>query len=183
MATKVGEYLEHDPIKLRFTSPNGPNGAPKTIIKRALNQSVQDIVHSTYSAPVTMLYYEKLDISIVELETKKSMKVVWTGALNKEDVSFAGLLMPVWVRLTNRLFFSYIQGSFPFLLPKTNTIEMLGDQLSKLVTLSEEGSKKIRFFEITNVGRRKPNDFSENTMIGNIDDATDIYAEVGFFLK
>jgi hypothetical protein len=33
------------------------------------------------------VYYEILDISIIELETKKSLKVVWTGRTNKEEVS------------------------------------------------------------------------------------------------
>lgn len=142
-----------DPLKLRFTSANGTNGSAKGIIKRSLNQSVQEILHTTYGSPLAVLFYEKLDISIIELETKKSLKVIWTGASNKEE------------------------GSFPFLLPKTNTVDQLGEQLLKHVTLSPEGSGRIRFFEFTNLGRRRPNDFSGSEMIGNINDANEIFAE------
>lgn len=89
MAHRVGDYLKHDPLKIRFTSSNPQNGSPKVIIKRALNQSVADITQTNYysSHPNVIVYYELLDISIIELETKKSLKVVWTGRNNKEEVS------------------------------------------------------------------------------------------------
>lgn len=89
MASRVGDYLKHDPLKLRFTSSNPQSGAPKAVIKRALNQSVADITQTNYYSqhPNVIVYYEILDISIVELETKKSLKVVWTGRNNKEEVS------------------------------------------------------------------------------------------------
>lgn len=74
-------------------------------------------------------------------------------------------------------FSKHLQGSFPFLLPKTNTVDQLGEQLMKQVTLSPGGSGRIRFFEFTNIGRRKPNDFSGSEMIGNINDGNEIYAE------
>jgi len=90
MAARVGEHLKQDPLKIRFTSSNPQNSAPKTIIKRALNQSIADITGTQYysSHPNVVVYYELLDISIVELETKKSLKVVWTGSHNKEEVSY-----------------------------------------------------------------------------------------------
>ncbi|KAL7416026.1 hypothetical protein BDY24DRAFT_406155 [Mrakia frigida] len=154
MAYKVSEALGGwDPLKLRFTSSAGNNNAPKGVIKRSLNQTVQEILHSTYQNPIAMLYYEKLEVSIIELETKKSLKVTWTGHLNKDE------------------------GQFPFLLPKTNTIDNLGENLAKLVTLSPTGTGKIRFFEISNLGRRKQHDFSGSEMIGNIQETIDLYAE------
>lgn len=89
MAHRVGDFLKQDPLKIRFTSSNPQNSQPKSIIKRALNQSVADITATNYysSHPNVIVYYELLDISIVELETKKSLKVVWTGRNNKEEVS------------------------------------------------------------------------------------------------
>lgn len=88
MANRVGDYLKHDPLKLRFTSSNPQTNAPKAIIKRALNQSVADITQTNFysSHPNVIVYYEVLDISIIELETKKSLKVSWTGRNNKEEV-------------------------------------------------------------------------------------------------
>lgn len=89
MAHRVGDFLKHDPLKLRFTSSNPQSGAPKAVIKRALNQSVADITQTNYYSqhPNVIIFYEILDISIIELETKKSLKVVWTGRNNKEEVS------------------------------------------------------------------------------------------------
>jgi ubiquitin carboxyl-terminal hydrolase 7 len=89
MAHRVGDYLKHDPLKLRFTSSHPQTSAPKAIVKRALNQSVADITQTNYysAQPNVIVYYELLDISIIELETKKSLKVVWTGRNNKEEVS------------------------------------------------------------------------------------------------
>lgn len=89
MAARVGDYLKQDPLKIRFTSSNPQTSQPKSIIKRALNQSVADITGTNYYSahPNVIVYYELLDISIVELETKKSLKVIWTGVNNKEEVS------------------------------------------------------------------------------------------------
>ena len=87
MAAKVGEFLKHEPLKLRFTQPNGQNGAPKQIIRRQNNLTVAELIQPSYmSTTLNLLYYELLDVSIVELETKKSLKVTWVGANNKEDV-------------------------------------------------------------------------------------------------
>ena len=88
MASRVGDYLKQDPLKIRFTSSNPQTSQPKSIIKRALNQSVADITGTNYYSahPNVIVYYELLDISIVELETKKSLKVIWTGVNNKEEV-------------------------------------------------------------------------------------------------
>jgi ubiquitin carboxyl-terminal hydrolase 7 len=93
MAARVGDYLKQDPLKIRFTSSNPQNSQPKSIIKRALNQSVADITGTNYYSahPNVIVYYELLDISIVELETKKSLKVIWTGVHNKEEV---GVVLP-----------------------------------------------------------------------------------------
>lgn len=84
---------------------------------------------------------------------------------------------PSLTGLALRPLFFHQQGAFPFLLPKTNTVDQLGEQLMKQVTLTPDGSGRIRFFEFTNLGRRKTNDFSGGEMIGNINDGNEIYAE------
>jgi len=90
MAQRVGDHLKHDPLRLRFTSANANNLGPKAVIKRALNQSVGDLTQTGFYGHQhvnLILYYEKLDVSIIELETKKSLKITWTGSHNKEEVS------------------------------------------------------------------------------------------------
>jgi len=152
MSTKAGEKLRHDPIKLRFTTTNAQNGAAKSILKRSLNQSVSEIMAPYYSTS-TVILYEKLDVSIVELETKRSLKVVWTGIHNKEE------------------------ATHPFLLPKTSSVNDLSEHLSKLVTLTPTGTSRIRLFEITKDGKSQK-EFTGSEMIGNIPDPVELFAEV-----
>lgn len=153
MATKVGEYLRHDPIKLRFTTTHATNGTPKAVLKRSLNQSIAEIMAPSYVNPTTtVILYEKLDVSIVELETKRSLKVIWTGIHNKEEASHS------------------------FLLPKTSMVHDLADHLAKLVTLTPDGTGKIRIFEVSKDGKTQK-EFTGSEMIGNIPDPVELYAE------
>jgi len=77
MAAKVAEYLRHDPIKLRLITTHASNASPKAILKRSLNQSIAEIISPSYtSASTTVILYEKLDASIVELETKRGLEVM-----------------------------------------------------------------------------------------------------------
>lgn len=151
MSMKAGEYLRHDPIKLRFTTTHATNGQPKSVLKRSLNQSVGEIMTPYYTTS-TVILYEKLDVSIVELETKRSLKVVWTGIHNKEEASHS------------------------FLLPKTSSVHDLAENLAKLVTLTPAGTGKIRVFEISKDGKTQK-EFTGSEMIGNIPDPVDLYAE------
>ncbi|KAL7419595.1 ubiquitin-specific protease ubp15 [Cryptotrichosporon argae] len=156
MAHRVGDYLKHDPLKLRFTSSNPNNGTPKAIVKRALNQSVSDITQANYftSAVNVIVYYELLDISIIELETKKSLKVVWTGRQNKDEATHS------------------------FLLPKTSTFNDVAEHLSKQVKIqpSAGGTGRIRIFDISPTGRAQK-EYTGSEMIGNLSDPAELFAE------
>ncbi|KAI6117699.1 hypothetical protein EDD16DRAFT_1895983 [Pisolithus croceorrhizus] len=153
MSQRAGEYLRHDPIKLRFTTTHAANGAPKAVLKRSLNQSIADFMGSNYVHPTTtVILYEKLDVSIVELETKRSLKIIWTGIQNREE------------------------ASYPFLLPKTSMINDLADHLAKTVTLSAGGTGKIRVFEVSKDGKVQ-REFTGSEMIGNIPEPVELYAE------
>lgn len=154
MAAKVGEHLKHEPIKLRFTTTHATNGTPKSILKRSLNQSITEIMAPSYVTPsTTVILYEKLDVSIVELETKRSLRVVWTGIHNKEETTH------------------------PFLLPKTSMVHDLTEHLSKQIQLTQGGTGKIRVFEVSKDGKTQK-EFTGSEMIGNIPDPVELYAEV-----
>jgi len=152
MSQKVGEFLHHDPFKLRFTTTQA-TGAPKTVLKRSLNQAVSEIIAPSYLSqqPATILY-ELLDVSISELETKRSLKVVWTGINNKEE------------------------STYPFLLPRTSNVNDLCSELAKCVKLTPDGTNKIRVFQISKDGKRQE-EYTGNEMIGNIHDNTELFAE------
>ncbi|PWN43435.1 putative ubiquitin-specific processing protease 21 [Ceraceosorus guamensis] len=153
MAAKFAERLKHDPLKLRFTTANGPNGTPKTVLKRTANQTVNEIVSPSYiQGQASLLYYEKLNVSIVELETKRNLKVWWMGAHNKEE------------------------AAHQFLMPKTSSFNEVADYLSKQVTLEDGGSGKIRVFEVVNGGRQQ-RDIPGAEMIGNINETAELFGE------
>lgn len=154
MASKVGEHLKHEPIKLRFTTTHAANGTPKSILKRSLNQSITEIMAPSYVTPsTTVILYEKLDVSIVELETKRSLRVVWTGIHNKEETTH------------------------PFLLPKTSMVHDLTEHLAKQIQLTQGGTGKIRVFEVSKDGKTQK-EFTGSEMIGNIPDPVELFAEV-----
>jgi hypothetical protein len=111
------------------------------------------MVPSYINPTTTIILYEKLDVSIVELETKRSLKIIWTGIHNKEE------------------------ASYPFLLPKTSSVHDLADHLAKQVTLSPGGTAKIRVFEVSKDGKSQK-EFTGSEMIGNIPEPVELYAEV-----
>ncbi|KAK4048743.1 ubiquitin-specific protease ubp15 [Microbotryomycetes sp. JL221] len=153
MATKVAETLKHDPLKLRFTQANGPGGAPKTIVRRQGGMTVAELIQPGYmSSPSNLLYYELLDVSIIELETKKSLRITWVAPNNKED------------------------GSHSFLLPKNTTIQDVAhDWLRKEVKLSSNGSGQIRLFEIVRGCVQRV--LSGTDLVRDIPDSTELFAE------
>lgn len=106
-----------------------------------------------YYSTSAVILYEKLDVSIVELETKRSLKVIWTGIHNREETVH------------------------PFLLPKTSSVHDLADHLAKLVILTPTGTGKIRIFEVSKDGKTQK-EFTGSEMIGNIPDPVELYAEV-----
>jgi hypothetical protein len=99
MAAKVGDYLKHDPLKLRFTTCNAQTGAPKTTVRRSPSHAVAELIQPGYQQPpMNTLFYELLEISLVELETKKNVRITWMGVHNKEEASlYFGTLRRIWL--------------------------------------------------------------------------------------
>jgi ubiquitin carboxyl-terminal hydrolase 7 len=93
VAAKVGEQLQTDPTHLRFWTVNATTGNPKGAVKRNQSQILQTILNPPYSTfsnnnqRADSLYYEILDISLTELDTKKALKVIWLSeGTQKEDI-------------------------------------------------------------------------------------------------
>jgi ubiquitin carboxyl-terminal hydrolase 7 len=82
-SAKVGEHLKVDPSHLRFSTMY-QNLKQKTNVKRNLNQSLYQILNPNTSGYAyntnqrnDSLYYEVLEQSLSEYETKKLLKVTW----------------------------------------------------------------------------------------------------------
>jgi len=93
IAGKVGDALDVDPTHLRFTTINATSGKPKAIVKRGQSQNLQTILNPPYSTFSNnnqrndSLYFEVLDMSLSELDTKKLIKVNWVSeGVTKVDV-------------------------------------------------------------------------------------------------
>lgn len=85
--------MDVDPTYLRFWTVAQNTGNPKTAIKRISNQTLINMVSTNYAtfAGATIradaLYFEVLDISLAELDTKKNVKVSWISEGITKDVS------------------------------------------------------------------------------------------------
>ncbi|KAH8927853.1 cysteine proteinase [Atractiella rhizophila] len=152
VATKVGEYLKHDPMKLRFTTATS-QGVPKTVVKRQANMTLSEIIQPSYmSAASNLLFYELLDVSIIELETKRNLRITWMGSHNREE------------------------GVQQFLLPKTTSVSDLADQLAKVCKLSPGSGPRIRVFETTS-NNRQQKQYGPSELIRDIHPEAELFAE------
>jgi ubiquitin carboxyl-terminal hydrolase 7 len=93
MAVKLGEKLDVNPTHLRFHTVNASTMNPKTPIKRNPNTTLQQILTPPYSTfgnnnqRSDTLFFEVLDMSLSELDTKKNLKVIWLSEGITKDVS------------------------------------------------------------------------------------------------
>lgn len=90
-SAKVGEHLKIDPTHIRFYTVNSTTGKVKAPVKRNVHQNLFQIMNPQFSQYTNSnqrddaLYYEVLDMSLSELDTKKTMKVTWvTEGISKE---------------------------------------------------------------------------------------------------
>ena len=72
VSQKVAEHLCADPMRIRFTTADLDTQAPKSIYRRNARALLKEMIPSSYAPhPLNLLYYEVLDISILDLETNK----------------------------------------------------------------------------------------------------------------
>ena len=91
LSRKVGEHLDVDPTHLRFAPVMSGTGKPKQALRRNMSQNLYQILNGQYGAygysmhqPDT-LYYEVLEMSLSDFESKKCLKVTWlTDGISKE---------------------------------------------------------------------------------------------------
>ena len=93
LAARVGERLGINPTHLRFWTANISNGAVKAAVKRNQGQNLHSILNPPYSTfsnstpRQDALYFEVLDMSLSELDTKKGLKIVWLSeGITKEAI-------------------------------------------------------------------------------------------------
>lgn len=96
-SAKVGELLKVDPTHIRFSTVNATTGKVKASVKRNANQNLAQVLNPQFGTYGNSnqrddaLYYELLEMSLSELDTKKNLKVTWvTEGVSKEVCIFLG---------------------------------------------------------------------------------------------
>ncbi|KAI9784883.1 MAG: hypothetical protein M1816_000578 [Peltula sp. TS41687] len=91
-SAKVGQHLGVAPTHIRFWTINATTNNPKAVVRRTPTINLHQILTPSYgnyaasSQLSNALYYEVLDLSLTELESKKSLKVIWLSeGISKED--------------------------------------------------------------------------------------------------
>jgi ubiquitin carboxyl-terminal hydrolase 7 len=87
LAVKVGEHLGVESTHLRFWYLNSNTGRPKGPMRRSPTSSLASLLGlngpqyvnggAIHNQRTDYLYYEKLEYSLTEMETRKNIKVNW----------------------------------------------------------------------------------------------------------
>ncbi|KAH8888720.1 ubiquitin carboxyl-terminal hydrolase [Thozetella sp. PMI_491] len=158
LSEKIGEKLQVDPTHLRFYTINASSGNPRTAVKRGPAQTLGTILVPSGYGGLNMnqrsdaLYFEVLDMSLAELDTKKNIKLtLLSEGITKED-------------------------HYDILVTKSGVVEDLIEGLVKKANLSsEEGGGKIRIYETSN--HKFFRELERNYPVISINDYTNVVAE------
>ncbi|KAM3563440.1 hypothetical protein MY1884_001258 [Beauveria asiatica] len=157
LSESVGAYLKVEPTHIRLWTVNASTNNPKAPVRRGTNPTLRQILHPTggslnSSQRNDAFYFEVLEMSLAELDTKKSVKLTWlSDGLAKEE-------------------------QFDLLVPKTGTIEDLIQALVKKAKIADEAEGgRIRVYETSsNKFYREP---VRDHAVQNLSEYTQIYAE------
>ena len=156
-STKVGEHLHVDPTHIRFATISSTTGRPKSWVKRALGQTLHQVLVANYTSygysghRPDALYYEILETSLADFETKKPMKVVWLPeGIAKEE------LIDIFV-------------------PKNGTVADAIIALSHKLKLEDVTGRPIRMYEVHNSKIQR--ELLEDLNITTLSDNMHFYAE------
>ncbi|EYE98524.1 ubiquitin-specific protease UBP15 [Aspergillus ruber CBS 135680] len=158
---KAGEHLGVDSTHLRFAPVLASTGKPKPFIRRNPNQTAQNLdsilnpqMNGGYGYSLhrtDALYFEVLEMSLSDYESKKCLKVTWLPeGITKEQV-------------------------VEVLVPRDGTLLDLQVGLQKKLNLEEDAIKYLRVFEAHSgkVHREHPQD----SKISGVNDFVPLYAE------
>lgn len=93
LSEKVGENLGVEPTHLRFYTVNASSSNPRAAVKRGPNQTLYNILIPAGYGQLNMnqrndaLFFEVLDMSLAELDTKKSVKLTLLSEGITKEVS------------------------------------------------------------------------------------------------
>ncbi|KAK2794704.1 hypothetical protein FQN52_007474 [Onygenales sp. PD_12] len=155
--SKVGQHLNVDPTHMRFAPVVLNTGKPKPFIKRTTTHNLQQILTSQYSSygysvhRTDALYYEILDTSLMEYETKRMIKVNWLAEGTVKE------------------------QTFDVLVPKAGNVSDLLESFQKRANLDEETMQHLRVWEV--YSGRIYKELDEKFNVAGITDFVSLYIE------
>ena len=156
-SAKVGEHLKVDPTHVRFSTVNLTTGKAKAIVRRNASQNLNQILSPSFGTYGNSnqrddtLYYEILDMSLSELDTKKPLKVTFvTEGLSKEE-------------------------TLDVLAPKTGNVKDLIAVLQKKANFTSETAQNVRVYEIYN--GKVNREYKDETPLTQITEYSTLIAE------
>ncbi|KAI4171690.1 MAG: hypothetical protein LQ343_004083 [Gyalolechia ehrenbergii] len=157
-SAKVGEHLKVDPTHLRFTTVLASTGKPKQPVRRGQAATLAQILIPSLSTYANSnqrpdaLFYEILEMSISELETKRNIRVTWLPeGVTKEE-------------------------SIDVLAPKNGIVQDLIAPVQRKANLSDEAVSALRIYETQQCKVVK--ELDHNAALTNIPDYANLYAEL-----
>jgi ubiquitin carboxyl-terminal hydrolase 7 len=93
MSERVGAHLNVSPTHIRFWTVNATTNNPKAPVRRGTNPTLRQILNpmgtSTLNSSLRgdAFYFEVLDMSLTEFDTKKSIKLTWLSEGITKEVS------------------------------------------------------------------------------------------------
>ena len=93
LSEQVGEKLGLEATHLRFYTVNASSNNPRAAVKRGQNQTLQNILVPTGYGQLNLnqrsdaLFFEVLDMSLAELDTKKNIKLTLLSEGITKEVS------------------------------------------------------------------------------------------------
>jgi ubiquitin carboxyl-terminal hydrolase 7 len=91
LSDRVGSSIGVDPTHIRFWTVNATTNNPKAAVRRGTNPSLRQILNPMGTSTLNSsqrsdaFYFEVLDMSLAEFDTKKSIKVTWLSeGMSKE---------------------------------------------------------------------------------------------------
>ncbi|KIV92154.1 hypothetical protein PV10_06615 [Exophiala mesophila] len=157
-SAKVGDHLKVDPTHIRFATISASNNKVKAWIKRSQNYNLQQILvsqFSSYGGYAThrndALFYEVLETSLADYETKKIMKVIWLSeGIGKEE-------------------------QLEILIAKNGIIGDLVNGIAKKLNLDEQAAKEVRVLEVQ--GGKIYKELIDDFNVAGVNEFTALYAE------
>ena len=158
LAAKVSDYLKVEASHIRFASVHSTTGRPKATVKRQINTTLWNILRPNFAGYNNnnqrddALIYEVLEMSVTELESKKSLKVILLSeGITKEE-------------------------TYDILVPKAGLVSDLVRGLQKKAGLSDAVMDRTRIFEVAQSKIHK--ELADEGSVVPIQEFAMLYAEV-----